>query len=92
MNYTGSSCKDIYSNNPVTVNISGYYYINESHWTYWNMTAIAPGGKNISGDIIVSGGFITTCAGVGGGWRRVVSINISAEESLILTSVQEIIV
>ena len=75
MNYTGSSCEDIYSNNPVTVNNSGYYYINESHWTYCNMTAIAPSAKNISGD------FITTCAGVGGGWRRIVNINISAGDN-----------
>ena len=65
-NYTGSSCEDIYSTNPVTRDKSGYYHINESQWTYCNMTAIA------------NGDFITTCAGVGGGWRRIVNINISA--------------
>ena len=65
-NYTGSSCEDIYVNNPETADRSGYYPINESQWTYCNMTAIA------------NGDFITTCAGVGGGWRRIVNINISA--------------
>ena len=63
MNYTGSSCEDIYNNNH---DKSGYYRINDNQWTYCNMTAIA------------SGDFISTCAGVGGGWRRIVNINISA--------------
>ena len=72
MNYTGSSCEDIYNNNPETVDKSGYYHINESQWTYCNMTAIAA-----NDDITISGHFITTCAGVGGGWRRIVNINIS---------------
>ena len=67
MNYTGSSCEDIYNNNPETDNKSGYYRINESQWTYCNMTAITANGD-----------FITTCAGVGGGWRRIVNIDISA--------------
>ena len=68
MNYTGSSCEDIYNNNPETVDKSGYYHINEIQWTYCNMTAIA----------IANGDFISTCAGVGGGWRRIASIDISA--------------
>ena len=68
MNYTGSSCEDIYNNNPETHDKSGYYRINDSQWTYCNMTTIA----------IAAGDFILTCAGVGGGWRRIVSINISA--------------
>ena len=67
MNYTGSSCADIYSNNPETGNKSGYYHINESQWTCCNMTAIAANGD-----------FITTCAGIGEGWRRIVNIDISA--------------
>ena len=54
----------IYSNNPETGDKSGYYRINDSQWTYCNMT------ENI--------GFISTCAGMGGGWRRIVNINISA--------------
>ena len=67
MNYTGSSCEDIYINNPETRDKSGYYRVNDNQWTYCNMTAIA-----------ASGDFISTCAGVGGGWRRIVNINISA--------------
>ena len=65
MNYTGSSCEDIYNNNPETGDKSGYYRINESQWTYCNMTAIA------------NGDFISSCASVGG-WTRIVNINISA--------------
>ena len=67
MNYTGSSCEDIYNNNPETCDKLGYYRINESHWTYCNMTEVATNGD-----------FISTCAGVGGGWRRIVNIDISA--------------
>ena len=67
-NYTGSSCEDIYSTNPATRDKSGYYHINDSQWIYCNMKAIA----------IANGDLITTCAGVGGGWRRIVNINISA--------------
>ena len=66
MNYTGSSCEDIYNNNPETRDKSGYYRINDTQWTYCNTTAIA------------NGDFISTCAGVGGGWRRIANINISA--------------
>ena len=70
MNYTGSSCEDIYTNNPETLNKSGYYHIKENNkyqWTHCNMSTIT-----------VSGDFISTCAGVGGGWRRIVNVNISA--------------
>ena len=67
MNYTGSSCEDIYNNNPETGDKSGYYRINDTQWTYCNMTAITANGD-----------FISTCAGVGGGWRRIVNINIGA--------------
>ena len=66
MNYTGSSCEDIYNNNLETDDKSGYYRINDSQWTYCNMTAIT------------NDTFISTCAGVGGGQRRIVNINISA--------------
>ena len=67
MNYTGSSCEHTYNNNPETDDKSGYYRINESQWTYCNMTAITANGD-----------FITTCAGVGGGWRKIANIDISA--------------
>ena len=68
MNYTGSSCKNIYNN---FQNKSGYYRIkgnNGFQWIRCNMTAVT----------IASNDFITTCAGVGGGWKRIVNINISA--------------
>ena len=70
MNYTGSSCEDIYNRFPETQNKSGYYRMKENNkyqWTYCNMSTIQG-----------SGDFIYTCAGVGGGWRRIVNINISA--------------
>ena len=70
MNYTESSCEDIYNNNPETHNKSGYYRIkvnNKYQWTNCNMSTIQGNGD-----------FISTCAGVGGGWRRIVNINISA--------------
>ena len=68
MNYTGSSCEDILSYKLETNGQpAGYYRINDTHWTYCNMTEIAAKRK-----------FISTCAGEGGGWRRIVKINISA--------------
>ena len=74
MSYTGSSCEDIYKNNPETGLKPGYYRINESQWAYCNMTAIAIANA----DNTISSDFITACAGVGGGWRKIVNINISA--------------
>ena len=68
MNYTGSSCEDIYNNNPETVNKSGYYRINENQWTYCNMTPTV-------------NDFISTCVGMGGGWRKIVDIDISAGDN-----------
>ena len=65
MTYNGSSCEDIYYNNPETNDKSGYYHISDDHWTYCNMTVIA------------NRDFISTCAGMGGGWRRIVNININ---------------
>jgi len=65
MTYTGSSCEDIYNNNPETRDKSGYYRININQWTFCNMTEIT------------AADFIPTCADVGGGWRRVTSIDIS---------------
>ena len=69
MNYTGLSCKDIYNNNPETGDKNGYYPINNTQWTFCNMTNIAA----VADDRI--------CAGVGGEWRRIVSINISAGDN-----------
>ena len=66
MNYTGLSCEDIYYNNPETADKNGYYPINNTRWTFCNMTLIAAK----SDDHI--------CAGVEGQWRRIAGINISA--------------
>ena len=66
MNYTGLSCEDIYYNNPETNNKNGYYPINNNQWTFCNMSAIT------------AGYFTFSCAGVGGEWRRIASLNISA--------------
>ena len=66
MNYAGSSCEDIYNNNPEVCDKPGYYRINDSQWTFCNMTATNNGDT------------ICTCAGVGGGWRRIANIDISA--------------
>ena len=70
MNYTELSCMNIYTKFPETQNKPGYYRIKEKNdyqWTYCNMTGTAANGD-----------FISTCAGVGGGWRRIVNIDISA--------------
>ena len=75
MNYTGSSCEDIYNSNPETGEKSGYYRINNNQWTFCNMTEIAIA--------IANGDFISTCTGVGGGWRRIVNINISAGDDCL---------
>ena len=70
MTYTGSSCEDIYNNNPETGEHSGYYRINDLQFIYCNMTAIAIDPA--------ASGIIPTCAGAGGGWRRTVNTKISA--------------
>ena len=67
MNYTGLSCEDIYINNPET---GGYYPINNTQWTFCNMMYIAT--------VIDDGHIILSCPSVGGEWRRIASINISA--------------
>jgi len=65
MTYSGSSCLNIYNAYPETANKPGYYRLNNNQWTYCNMTEIASG-------------FISTCGGVGGGWRRIANIDVSA--------------
>ena len=71
MHYTGSSSEDIYNNNPETNGKSGYYGINDNRWICCNMTAFT------------NGTFFCTCDGVGGGWRRIVNINISAGDDCL---------
>ena len=56
MNYTGSSCENIYNNNPEIGNKTGYYRVDSNIWTYCDMLAFYTGGD-----------YITTCAGVVGG-------------------------
>ena len=63
MNYTGSSCDDICNSFPWTKNKSGYYPIKRKNGHEWTYC-----------DFFT----IPTCAGVGGGWRRIANINISA--------------
>ena len=71
MTYTGSSCEDIYNKYSETVGKSGYYRINNSDWTYCEMS------EKLSTNPSPDPNYIPTCAGVGGGWRRLVNINIS---------------
>ena len=66
MTYTGLSCEHIYNNNRETGNNNGYYPINNNQWTFCNMTAIA------------AHYFTFSCAGVGGEWKRIASLDISA--------------
>jgi len=68
MNYNGTSCEDIFSNFPETADKSGSYRINDGEWIYCDMIAIAADAANI----------ISTCADIGGGWRRIALINITA--------------
>ena len=67
MTYTGSSCEDIYNNNPETGDKSGYYRINDK-WAYCNMKEIAASTYD----------FISSCADVGGRWRKIASFNVTA--------------
>jgi len=61
MNFTGSTCENMYNSNPGTGNKSGYYRISDT-WTYCDINSIIT---------------IPTCAGVGGSWRRIARIDIS---------------
>jgi len=67
MSNTGSSCEEICNNHHDTCDKPGYYRINDK-WSYCDMKQTV--------DPI--GDFIPTCAGVGGGWRRVVKLDITA--------------
>ena len=92
MTYTGSSCSNIYNDYPEVRNKSGYYCINESQWVYCGMIYNGSSCKNIynnypevrnkSGYYRINGTqwvYCTeNCAGVGGGWQRIVDIDVSA--------------
>ena len=65
MNYTGSSCENIYISNPETGDKSVYYRIYGKGWTYCSMAAIMT--------------CIHMADGVAGeGWRRIAHFDISA--------------
>ena len=64
MNYTGLSCVNIYNNFTETQKKSGYYRISSKNDYMWTHCNMSM--------------IISTCAGVGGGWRRIANINISA--------------
>ena len=66
MNYTELSCKRIHTKFPETQNKSGYYRIKEKNDIQWTYCNMND--------------FISTCAGVGGGWKRIANININAED------------
>ena len=68
MSYTGLSCEDIYSDNPETRDKSGYYRITNNEWVYCTMTAVA----------FSHGDLISSCAGMGGIWKRIASLNTTA--------------
>ena len=68
MNYTGTSCEDIYNNYPTISNKSGFYriYNISNEWVYCNMTEISNSDT------------ISSCAGVGSGWKRIAGFDITA--------------
>ena len=71
MGYTGSSCEDIYNNIIATRDKSGYYRITNNEWVYCNMTAIAFSQRDL----------ISSCAGVGGVWKRIGGFNTTAGDN-----------
>ena len=73
MGYTGSSCEDIYNNNITTRDKSGYYRITNNQWVYCNMTTIASAFSRND--------FISSCAGVGGTWKRIGGFNATAGDN-----------
>ena len=73
VSYTGSSCMNIYNKHPETRIKSGYYRISNNQWTFRNMTEI---DYNIT-----TYHSIPTCAGVGGGWRKIAKVDISAGDN-----------
>ena len=86
MNYTGSSFEEIYINIPHAGDILRYYHISYNQKISCNMVAFT------------NSDFISKCAGVRGGWRRIANINISAgmivrvsggrPQNLVLASVE----
>ena len=67
MGYSGLCCEDIYNNYPETRDKPGFYRV-KNNWVFCNMTDISNYVKN----------WQPTCAGVGGGWTRIVRFDIAA--------------
>ena len=68
MNYTGLDCEEIYASYEAVRDRSGYYRITNNEWVYCNMTAAAFSYDDL----------ITSCPGVGGVWRRIANLNVTA--------------
>ena len=68
MNYTGLDCEEIYASYEAVRDRSGYYRITNNEWVYCNMTAIA----------FSRGDPLASCLGVGGIWRRIANLNVTA--------------
>ena len=90
--YPGKSCEDIYNKNPESHNWSGYYWITDGpRQVYCGMTYTGSSCSSIysnnpeimdrSGYYRINGSHwvycTETCANVGGGWQRIVDIDIS---------------
>ena len=69
MTYTGSSCEDIYKNNPETGDKSGYYRTNDTQWTYCDMVATSCLAGVGGGCIQIVNFNITTGDECPTGWR-----------------------
>ena len=91
--FPGKSCEDIYNKNPESHDWSGYYWITDGpSRVYCGMTYTGsscnniysnyPEVRNKSGYYRINGNqwaYCTeTCADVGGGWQRIIDIDISA--------------
>ena len=70
MGYSGLCWEDIYNNYPEIRDKPGYYRV-KSDWVFCNMTAISNYVKN----------WQSTCAGVGGGWTRIIRFNSNAGDA-----------
>ena len=91
--FPGESCEDIYNKNPQTHNLSGYYWIlSGPKRVFCGMNYTGSSCDDIfnnNPETRVKSGYYRindnqwtycnmTCAGMGGGWRRIVDIDISA--------------
>ena len=66
------SCEDIYLNNEAVHDKPGYYRNNDDNWVFCDMNTI---GEVSHGDLMSS------CAGVGGIWRKMASFDITTGDN-----------